>query len=294
SFTTPNAHDGPMLDYYLKTELKATPAEKAQHHSPVKIVITDNRGNTVATDYGPSKAGINQFVWNMSYDPATQLDFEPLPAYFASFGFSPSGPSVLPGTYHVAMTANGKTQNTTLTVNSDPNQNIPPDVMRADLKIGLKVRNETSAFDEMLNRIVAMQKTLGGFEHSASANPDQSAQYSAVLIQAKALNKKLTDLKNSMYNPDLQHMVPEDNIHWLSRLNGDLQGLGGIINLVGQAPTGPMQTVADEIETKLNTALTQFNAILATDVPAYNKAAYGAGAPTLMVGDPISIKPVQM
>ncbi|MGH8398431.1 MAG: hypothetical protein ACRETA_09340, partial [Gammaproteobacteria bacterium] len=118
--------------------------------------------------------------------------------------------------------------------------------------------------------------------------------YAAVLTQAKALNKKLTDLKNSVYNPDLQHMVPEDNIHWLSRLNGQLQSLSFVGYLVGQAPTEPMLTAANEISTKLNSVLTQFNGILATDVPAYNKTAYGAGAPTLLVGQPISIKPVQM
>ncbi|MGB9430299.1 MAG: glycosyl hydrolase, partial [Gammaproteobacteria bacterium] len=54
SFTTPNAPDGPMLDYYLKNELKATPAEKGRHHSSVKIIVTDSNGKTVATDYGPS------------------------------------------------------------------------------------------------------------------------------------------------------------------------------------------------------------------------------------------------
>ncbi|MGH8378610.1 MAG: hypothetical protein ACRER7_06615, partial [Gammaproteobacteria bacterium] len=294
SFTTPNAPDGPMLDYYLNTELKPTPAEKDQHHTPVKIVITDSKGQTVATDYGPAKAGVNQFVWNMSYDAPTQLDFEQLPPYATEGGFSPTGPAVLPGTYKVAVTVNGQTQNATVTVNSDPNQNISLDVMQADLKFGLEARNETTAFNEMLNRIVAMQKTLGDFEHSAAANASQSARYAAVLSQAKALNKRLTDLKNSVYNPDLQHMVPEDNIHWLSRLNGQLQGLGGVSSLVGQAPTEPMQSIADEIGGKLNGVLTQFNAILATDVPAYNKIAYGAGAPTLLVSEPVSIKPVRM
>ncbi|MGH8293719.1 MAG: hypothetical protein ACRESA_09660, partial [Gammaproteobacteria bacterium] len=242
--------------------------------------------------YGPAKAGVNQFVWNMSYDAATQLDFEKIPAAFAAF--SPSGPSVLPGTYKVAVTADGQTQTTTVTVNSDPNQHIPLDVMRADLKIGLEVRNETSAFDEMLNRIVAMQDTLDGFEQTASAHTEQQARYTFVLTQAKALNKKLTDLKNSVYNPGLQHMVVEDNIHYLSHLNGDLQALSGIINLVGQMPTAPMQGAAAEVSAKLNAKLAEFNAILVSDVPAYNKTAYAAGAPTLMVGQPINIKPVRM
>jgi len=294
SFTTPNAPDGTLLDYYLKNELKASAAEKAQHHSPVKIVITDSKGEAVATDYGPSKAGVNQFVWNMHYDPVMQLDFEQLPAFAVAAGFSPTGPMVLPGTYQVAVTVNGKTENTTVTVRSDPNQHIPMDVMQADLKISLEVRNETSAFNEMLNRIVGMQKTLGDFENSANANPDQKAQYSSALSQAKVLDKKLTDLKNSVYNPGLQHMVPEDDIHWLSRLDGQLQSLGYVSYLVGQAPTEPMLTTANEIRSRLNKVLAQFNGILATDIPAYNKNAYAAGAPTLLVGQPISIKPIPM
>jgi photosystem II stability/assembly factor-like uncharacterized protein len=294
SFTAPNAPDGTMLDYYLKDALEATPAEKARRQTPVKIVVTDSRGNAVATDYGPSKAGVNQFVWNMHYDPATQLDFEPLPAFAQEAGFSPTGPRVLPGTYRVAVTANGITAHTTVTVNSDPNQHISMDVMQANLKLSLEVRNETSAFNEMLNRIVGMQKTLNGFVNRVQSKPGMQAQYDAALTQAKALAKKLTELKDSVYNPELQHTVPEDDIHWLSRLDGQLQSLGYVSYLVGQAPSEPMLHAAGEVNAKLHKVLKQYNDMLATDVPAYNKTAYAAGAPTLMVGEPISVKPVQM
>jgi hypothetical protein len=37
--------------------------------------------------------------------------------------------------------------------------------------------------------------------------------------------------------------------------------------------------------------LAQFNALVATEVPAYNKAAVDQGVPTLFVGDPIAIQP---
>jgi len=88
--------------------------------------------------------------------------------------------------------------------------------------------------------------------------------------------------------------VIEDDIHWLSRLNGQLQSLGYVSYLVGQAPTEPILTTANEISARLDKVLADFNSILATDVPAYNKTAFTAGAPTLLVGEPISIKPVQM
>jgi photosystem II stability/assembly factor-like uncharacterized protein len=294
SFTAPNAPDGTMLDYYLKDELKATPAEKSQHQSPVKIVITDGKGQTVATDYGPSKAGVNQFVWNMHYAAATQLEFEQPPAFLLAAGFNPMGPPVLPGIYKVAVTVNGKTETTLVTVHSDPNQHIPVSVMQADLKLALQVRNQTSAFNEMLNRIADMQKVLGDFENNISSNPEQRSQYHSVLAQARALDKKLTDLKDSVYNPKRQHMAFEDDIHWLSRLNGQLQSMGYVSYLIGQMPTEPMLNTAHEISARLDKVLADFNSILATDVPAYNKTAFSAGAPTLFVGQPISIKPVQM
>lgn len=294
AFTTPNAPDGPAIDYYLKKSLEVTPEQKAHYQSPVKIVITDANGYPVATDYGPAKAGVNAFVWNMRYDAATQLDFEHLPAFARAAGFVPTGPLVLPGTYKVAVTMNGRTQTTKVTVMSDPNQDIPIGVMNADLKIGLEVRNETSAFDRMLNRIVAMQQTLNGFENLVNANPSLHSKYATVLAQAKSLDKKLTALKNSVYNPLLQHMVPEDDLHWLSLLDGQLQGLAGITSLVGQAPTQPMISAANEISSQLDGKLSQFNEIQTTDVPAYNKIAYAAGAPTLMVGQPIVVKPVHM
>ncbi len=295
SYTAPNAPNGTVLDYFLKDMLKTTPAEKAAHHTPVKIVVTDMNGNPVATHYGPAKQGVNRFVWNMRYDGPTPLDFQHLPPYAKAAGFGNIGPLVLPGSYKVAVTAGGKTQITTVTVNNDPNNMFPMDTLRATLRMGIETRNDMSAFNEMLNRIVAMQDTLDTFEKGVNGNAQQKALYAMVLGQAQALKRKLTALKNSVYNPEEQHLVPEDSLHWLSRLDGDLQGLYfGAVGLYGQAPTGPMLETYQGIKPKLEEALNRFNAILATDVPAYNKVAYAVGAPTLMVGQPITVKPVQM
>lgn len=292
AYTAPNAPDGPNIDYYLKNKLETSATEKAQHHTAVKIVITDSHGNAVATKYGPSKQGVNRFVWNMRYDGPKQLDFEKMPAFMRDF--TPSGPSVLPGSYDVAVTVGGKTQHTKITVQSDPNQHESMSVLQTDLKLALKVRNETSAFNEMLNRIVAMQKTLGDFEKTASGEKSLQTQYAAALKQAKVLDKKLSGLKDSVYNPDLQHMAPEDSLHWLSRLNGKIGALDYIADLQNQEPTEPILKAVDEVSSKLESVLAKFNGILSTDVPAYNKTAYQTGAPTLMVGKSVTVKPVKI
>ena len=94
-----------------------------------------------------------------------------------------------------------------------------------------------------------------------------------------------------MYNSDVQKDAPEDDIHYLAKLDGELQFLsfgGGRRSAAGAAVgDGPGRRT----HPKLNDALAKFNALLQKDVPDYNKAAFAAGAPTVLVGDPVAIKP---
>ena len=56
----------------------------------------------------------------------------------------------------------------------------------------------------------------------------------------------------------------------------------------------PRQVVLDEmaaVRKDVEKYLAQFNALVSTDVPAYNKGAALQGVPTLFVGDTVSIQP---
>src|SRR6266567_2080617 len=69
-YSAPNAPEGALIDYYLKSKIETpkAPPEGGPRRTPVKIVITDSRNNPVATVYGPSEAGVNRYVWGMRYD----------------------------------------------------------------------------------------------------------------------------------------------------------------------------------------------------------------------------------
>jgi photosystem II stability/assembly factor-like uncharacterized protein len=292
SYGAANAPDGVLVDYFLKKELKASPEEKAADHTPVKIVITDSHGTTVATHYGPSKEGVNRYVWDMQYDPPTKLDFEKSFDFGGDGGGGPGAPQALPGTYTIAVTVNGKTQTTQAEVRYDPNQKIAPEDARVQTALGLKVRNELSAYAEMMNRITTMQGALGSFQDKVGAMEDaDKAKYKAAVDLAKALAKKLGELKDSVYNSDEQKDAIEDSIHFLQKLDTQLQFL--TFGVYGD-PQPMLQSVQDidaELTPKLNDALAKFNALLQKDVADYNKAAFAVGAPTLMVGEPVVIKP---
>ena len=135
-FTVPNAPQGAMIDYYLRSELKPSEEQKKQRQTPVKISVTDSHGDTVTTAYGPSKQGFNRHVWNLRYEAPERLTFEKLQEEEEEENpfRTMVGPRVVPGTYTVAVTVAGKTETRAVTVEPDPRI---PGARAAERRVGV-------------------------------------------------------------------------------------------------------------------------------------------------------------
>jgi photosystem II stability/assembly factor-like uncharacterized protein len=131
-----NPPDGAIINYYLKTASRI----------PVVLEIFDASGKLVrrfASDDKPlavdlsrinppsywirpfqplkNEAGMQRFTWDLLYPnpPSDHYDL-PISAVVHDTPFVPQGPAVMPGTYTIKLTANGKTETQTLTVRIDP------------------------------------------------------------------------------------------------------------------------------------------------------------------------------
>jgi hypothetical protein len=144
----------------------------------------------------------------------------------------------------------------------------------------------------MMNRLTSMQGALGSFQDKVGAMEDaDKAKYKAVLDLAKTLSKKLVDLKDSVYNSEVQKDAIEDDIHFLQKLDTQLQFMTYAAYGDPQPILQSVQDIDAELTPKLNDAIAKFNVLLQKDVVDYNKAAFATGAPTLMVGEAVAIKP---
>ncbi|MBZ5531933.1 MAG: hypothetical protein LAO20_10920 [Acidobacteriia bacterium] len=298
-YSAPNPMTGAVITYYLSKEIKANPEQRRRPggEGPVKITIADSSGAVIRTMYGPSKFGINRASWNLRYDGPKRLNFlppregDPEEEFF----FDPNtGPTALPGTYKVSVTVNGKTETQTVEVQTDPRFKFDDGAMRAQLKLGLELRDEVSALNEALNRLASLHKQIGSLQEmlnqEESADGATSVAYKPVLEEARALDKKITEMQSALYNTDVQP-GGQDDIHYLQKFHDRLQGaMRGVMGGFGEAPRDIQVAEAAEVRKLLEDHLQRFNSLLNTEVVAFNKKAVEHGSSTLFAGGPVQIK----
>ncbi|HKW41949.1 MAG TPA: hypothetical protein VJN39_11935 [Gemmatimonadales bacterium] len=308
-FSTPNAPAGGVLDYYLKAALDTgTTRSDAQpdgagaggrrersRRGRVIVTITDSQGDTVAVDSGgPGKQGVNRYVWNLRYAAPTRLNFErPAGGEEEENPFRTlQGPRAIPGTYTVALAAEGHGATGTITVEPDPILGGDPAKFAAQLRAGLEWRNAVSALHEMLNRIVSLETQL---KNTQQALRDNAAPDSAVSRQARELGRKLKELKDSLYNSDVQRDAGQDDIHYLNRFQERLQGLGfGLALAYAQPPSEVVVARLKELRAALDGYLAKFNELVRSDVAAFNKTAQERQTPILVAGQPVEVRDVKV
>jgi len=311
-FTTTGAPAGAMIDYWLKTALDTSgAAAEGDRAAPagggpqpggrgrrrgVIVTVTDAHGDTVVVDSSaPGKQGVNRFTWGLRHAAATRLDFErgQTPEEENPFR-NAGGPRVAPGTYTIAVAAAGKTETRAVTVEPDPFLGGDAAGFVVQLRAGLQLRNETSALNTMLNRITSLQTQIQNSEQALRGAGTGPAAAGPVFQQARALGRTLKDLKDSLYNSDVQR-GGQDDIHYLSRFADRYQRLSfGSGFAYAQAPG---ETVMEEwkvLRPELDAYLARFNEILKTDVAQFNQAAQAAGAPTLVAGQAIQVEPIPL
>ena len=179
-------------------------------------------------------------------------------------------------------------------VETDPRFNLDGNAMRAQLKLGLELRDDVSALNEALNRLSSLHKQITSLEDMIGTEETQNGQvnvaYKPVLDQAKALDKKLTAMQNPLYNTEAQP-YGQDDIHYLQRFQNQLQGLmRSVMGEFGEAPSQLQVEEAASLRKELEKHLQEFNTLLNTDVAAFNKTAIEHGSSTLFAGGPVQIK----
>jgi hypothetical protein len=259
----------------------------------VIVTVTDAHGDTVTVDSSaPGKQGVNRFVWNLRYSAPPRLTFErtPEPGEEENPFRNAGGPRVIPGTYAVTIAAAGKTATQTVVVQPDPVVHGDSAAFVAQLRAALQLRSEMTALNTMLNRIASLQTQLQNVQSALRGTGVDSTVSAPVTREARGLGRKLRDLKDSLYNSEVQRDGGQDDVHYLSRFQDRYQRLsGGSAFAYAQPPGEQVMAEWKVLRPALDAYLARFNGILETDVAQFNKVAQDHQAPTIVGGPAVRI-----
>ena len=197
-----NPPDGAIINYRLG----------AAATTPVVLDILDTSGRTVRTFSSADSVepietdlnvptywvrpqrrlatspGTHRFVWDLHYPPPNVLSHDyPISAISGDTPRFPLGPAVLPGSYTVRLSVNGRRYEQPLTVRMDPRVRITPAGLRLQHDIGvrmndaisrdfaalselrtqrglLRTQREGAKAKEVADSLVALDSTLAGIE----------------------------------------------------------------------------------------------------------------------------------
>ena len=260
-----NPPNGAVLYYWLAEDAK----------KPVTLTFRDGSGRKIASfasddkEAPPhrkpgTKRGLNRFVWDLKYPGPTKLDYSLAPARpkpLAPDPDNPPGPTVVPGTYGVDFTADGKTQSAKFSVMKDPRLATTPEQYAVQYALHKELVASLSKLKSAVNRLRKAKRQL-----------EEVAQRGKGALRTKAIavGRKLSDIEKVMVDPHRKSV--RDVLRNPAGLNDTLFDMIAMTTTADAAPTSQTKAVSREVMDKVDEQIARFDALVTSDVAPLNAA----------------------
>jgi photosystem II stability/assembly factor-like uncharacterized protein len=244
-----NPPDGAIIDYFLAADARGL----------ATLEILDAQGELVrrfaSTDKPPSmeklasehpipmywvrpiqilsaEAGMHRFIWNLHYPTPKALEYEfPISAIVHNTPLNPLGAWVLPGSYTVKLTVDGKSYTQPLVVKMDPRIQTPLEDLRKQQAMQMGAVKGMNESFEALEQVKSVRAQLKHLEGKAGGN-DKLAKDLA------ALDNQCAELEGAT-QPGFSGVPPTDKQpENMSTLNQHFSAILAVADSADTAPTG--------------------------------------------------------
>jgi photosystem II stability/assembly factor-like uncharacterized protein len=216
-------------------------------------------------------AGVNRVVWNLRQSVPTLVR----PRY--TYGdFPPQGIRITPGKYRVRLKVGAETREVPFEVQSNPALKVPAEDLRAQADFLHAVRDDLLTLNAAVRRIKDVKVQLAGLQKRA----DAIGKGEALKPKTEALTKKLSDIADGLYNPNLK--TSQDSLNFLPKLDFQLSGVGGMSDGAEAKPTAAALARHKELQGQLTEILARLDVALTQDLGALNKAVADASIPPVI------------
>ena len=216
--------------------------------------------------------GLNRFVWDLRYPEPTRF-----PGMILWAGET-RGPHVVPGSYQVRLTVDGKTMTESFEVKPDPRLTTTAADYAKQLDLSLKIRDKQTETHNAIIQIRDVKKQIDDLVKRVGS------QSKPIADTGNALNKKLTEIEEALYQT--KNQSSQDPLNFPIRLNNKLAALGGVVSGSETPPTDQSYVVYDELAAQIDAQLQKLAQIMKSDVPAFNRLVQEQNVPAIVVKPP--------
>ncbi len=246
--------------------------EEAEAGAPAGGGEEGGFGGAAAARKIPAKAGLNRFAWDLRYPEATRF-----PGLIL-WGGGLQGPTVVPGSYQVRLTAGGKSTTQSFEVRKDPRLATTQADYQKRFDLHLKIRDKLSETHEAITRIRDVRDQAKAVAERAK---QVAAKDTTIAAAARALTAKLTAIEEALYQT--KNRSNQDPLNFPIRLNNKLSNVTGVVDGADAAPTDQSYQVYDDIAGKIDAQLAKLKETLATDLVAFNRLVREKEVPAVVV-----------
>jgi photosystem II stability/assembly factor-like uncharacterized protein len=253
-FVGDNPPDAAVINYY----------QRSRHlFGKLKIEVLDSSGKLVDELPASKRSGLNRVTWSMQMKPPRV----PPAAQVAFNGVR--GPRVLPGTYTIRLTKNGKATETKLTIALDRRAKFSESDRKAQFDAAMKVHTLFGDESALMDRILVLR---GGL-----------AKASAAVSEGDPLRKTIGDFDSKVDGVRKKIVATTEGgaITGEERLREHTDQLYGAILSYEGTPGSYQLAYIDALKRELGDVSSEFGDILTKDLPALNDAIKAKGQPEI-------------
>lgn len=255
-----NHPNGVVTHFYLRNL-----TEKDSVH----LTFTSIAGDTLATYSNKAKdkkqqlevkKGGNTFVWDTRGEGAEKL--EGMILWWANL----DGPKAVPGNYKVHLNVNGNSTSETFTIVPDPRAESSSEQMQAQFAFITDINATINKAHESIKKIRNVTGQLDAF----TAQYKDDAATKDLVAKAKDMKERLGEVEKALYQT--KNRSNQDPLNFPIKLTNKLGHLNSLVGIDDFPPTAQDIAVKDELTGKINEQLKVFDAVMSTELKAFNTA----------------------
>ncbi len=280
---------------FVTYDLKAAPKD------PPKIAVLGPDGKVLNEFDGPGKAGLNRKAWDLDYEAPRLVQLRTTPpenphvweevrfrgkdarpvTHWGMYPEQQKGPMVAPGKYSIRLTVEGHAYTQPIEVLMDPRSPASESEIDSSVKLQLRIRDNISNVADMVNHLEWMRKQLNDTEKmltSEKAKPElvksvQAFDQKLQSVEYKMLSKALTPSDDKYFVSAYKTYF---NLLWLNAEVGP--GAGDVAGGNDFGPTDTEVELLNTLEKEIAASKAEYNTLMQTEVPAFNKTLTEHGA----------------